>query len=105
MISGAAGIGLSVNNTGGGILTLSGANTYSGGTILTPLATSWRPAAARSYAGGYMTSGPFGTGPLTLDGGTLQASGSRTVSNAVAADRPVPLWAAAPPITSPSPAI
>ena len=84
VISGAAGAALQVNNTGGGTLTLSGANTYSGGTVL--YASSNAVAAGSSSVlkpDGTMASGPFGTGTLTLDGGTLAASGSRTVSNAV----------------------
>jgi fibronectin-binding autotransporter adhesin len=72
VISGAPGSGLSVSNTGPATLTLTGANTYSGGTTL--------------HAPGILAAGnnaAFGPGPLTIYGGILQASGSRTVSNAV----------------------
>ncbi len=62
--------GLSINNTGGGTLTLSGVNTYAGGTTLT----------AGTLAAG--NDSALGTGTLTLNGGTLQASGAaRTLAN------------------------
>ena len=76
VISGASGIGLYISNNSPDILTLSGANTYTGGTTL----SSGRLAAGSSSGAGF---GPFGTGTLTINGGILQASGSRTVSNAV----------------------
>ena len=64
--------GLSINNIGGGTVTLSGANPYTGGTTLT--------------AGTLITGNDsaLGTGGLTLNGGTLQAggTGARTLANA-----------------------
>jgi autotransporter-associated beta strand protein len=70
VISGAG--GFNINNTGGGSLTLSGANTYSGGTTLT----------AGTVAVG--NNSALGTGGLTMGGGTLQAggTGARTLANA-----------------------
>jgi fibronectin-binding autotransporter adhesin len=55
--------GLSINNAGGATLTLSGANTYDGGTTL----NTGTLAAGNNSA--------FGTGGLTINGGTLVASG------------------------------
>lgn len=58
--------------TGAGTLTLTGANTYSGGTTLT----------AGTLLAGHDTA--LGTGTLTLNGGTLGATGgARTLANAV----------------------
>lgn len=77
---GSGGGNLKVNMSGTGIWTLSGANTYSGGTTL-----SSGTLALGSDSVGAVTSGPVGTGTLTLTGGTLQASGGdRSISNAVA---------------------
>jgi outer membrane autotransporter protein len=75
VISGNAGVGLNINNTGGGLVTLSGANTYTGNTTLT---------AGTLVAG---IDNPFGTAATTLrleNGVTLAASGAaRTVDNAL----------------------
>jgi|GEM_PF-1318238 len=66
-----SGVGGSLQKVGTGTFTLSGANTYSGGTTLT--------------AGNLVTShdSALGTGALTLGGGTLQAGGAspRTLAN------------------------
>ncbi len=61
-----------LNKTGTAALTLSGANTFSGGTVLTAGTLNLGNAAAA------------GTGTLTLNGGTITASGAaRTLSNPV----------------------
>ena len=65
-ISGTGGI-----SQDGGTLILTGANTYTGGTYL-----------QRRHPGGRQQLSAFGTGPLTLIGGTLAASGAaRTLAN------------------------
>ncbi len=67
---------------GAGILTLSGANTYSGGTTLSAGSLVFGSSTVGSP--GSITSGPLGTGKLTINGGTIAASGVvRTVANAV----------------------
>lgn len=72
-----------LTKVGVGIVTMNNANTYSGGTILSAgtlqLATN-----GVVSAGGTRTSGPLGTGLLTLgDGVTLRSSGTtaRTIQN------------------------
>ncbi|MEW6386615.1 MAG: autotransporter-associated beta strand repeat-containing protein [Thermodesulfobacteriota bacterium] len=60
----------SINKAGADALTLSGANTYSNTTL-----SAGTLVAANDLA--------FGVGTLTIDGGTLQASGTRTLSNSV----------------------
>ncbi|MBU8546821.1 MULTISPECIES: autotransporter-associated beta strand repeat-containing protein [Roseomonadaceae] len=57
---------------GSGVLTLTGANTYSGGTALR--------AGTIEIANG----GALGTGTLTFDGGALRATGTDTLANAIA---------------------
>jgi autotransporter-associated beta strand protein len=67
---------------GAGILTLSGANTYSDGTTLSAGSLVFGSSTVGSP--GSVTSGPVGTGKLTINGGTIAASGDvRTVANAV----------------------
>jgi fibronectin-binding autotransporter adhesin len=66
--------------TGTGTTTVSGASTYSGGTTL----SEGMLLVGADTTGGPPTSGPVGTGALTLSGGTLAASGaSRTLSNPI----------------------
>ena len=69
------GIG-NLSKAGTGTLTLSGANTYGLGTFL----GGGTLAAGSSSGAGF---GPFGTGTLNITSGTLQASGTQTVSNPV----------------------
>jgi autotransporter-associated beta strand protein len=67
---------------GAGILHLSGANTYSGGTTLSAGSLVFGSSTVGSP--GSVTSGPLGTGKLTINGGTIAASGVvRTLANAV----------------------
>ena len=75
---------LAVTKSGTGTWTLSGANTYSGGTSLT--AGSLLLASNGVVgAGGSITSGPVGTGTLTITGGTLSSdsTAARTIQNSL----------------------
>ena len=72
--NGAIGGGTSLIKESAGMLTIAmPGNTYSGGTTL------WRGilqiAADSTVSGGSVASGPLGTGPLALSGGTLQDDG------------------------------
>jgi autotransporter-associated beta strand protein len=69
IVSGAAAAGLT--KAGAGELALSAANTYAGGTILM--------AGTLTLA----NNGALGSGALTLDGGTLQASADTTITNSL----------------------
>ena len=71
-----------VAQIGSGTLSLSAANTYSGGTTLTAGIVQVR--ASSTGAPGAVTSGPLGTGVVTFDGGTLQAGGAYTIANTAA---------------------
>jgi autotransporter-associated beta strand protein len=78
-----SGSGQSITKTGGGVLTLSGANTYSGGTTLN--AGTLQLGASST---GSVTNGPVGTGTLTLNGGTLSSDvgdfiTTRSIANAI----------------------
>jgi autotransporter-associated beta strand protein len=66
-----------LEKTGAGTLALSGANTYSGGTILTD-------GILRLDAGTDSNGvSPLGTGTVTFNGGTLQAGGDYTYANSL----------------------
>ena len=68
----------SLVKSGSGTLTLSGANTYSGGT--TNSSGSIVLGASSTGSGNSVTSGPLGTGKVTLSGGTLQMN-AQTLGN------------------------
>jgi fibronectin-binding autotransporter adhesin len=69
----------SFTKTGNGILILSNANTYSGGTIVSAGILQ----AGRDSSGSPVTSGPFGTGLITVDsGGAIDLYG-KTIGNAL----------------------
>lgn len=70
-----------MSGNGNGTLLLSGANTFTGGTRL----VSGRLSLGVNTAGS-ITSGPVGTGTLTLAGGTLTSSGTRTLANPIVTD-------------------
>jgi len=75
-----------VEKTGSGTLVLAGANTYSGGTVLSE--GTLRVGANTVFnTAGDISSGiansALGTGTLTFDGGTLQAGGDYKVANAM----------------------
>ncbi|HEY1201618.1 MAG TPA: LamG-like jellyroll fold domain-containing protein, partial [Niastella sp.] len=82
----------SLRKTGGGILTLSGNNTYSGGTTIAGSIGSWPPSYGIAVSGNgtgtpsNATSGPLGTGKITFNGGGLWAvGGDVTIYNDVEA--------------------
>jgi autotransporter-associated beta strand protein len=69
-----------LTKAGIGNLTLSAANTYSGGTFLNAGTVSLGVDTVSS--GGVITSGPFGTGAVTVNAAsTMTASGSRAIEN------------------------
>lgn len=67
---------------GTGYLFLSGKNTYSGGTIINGNGTNWPPTCSVVISGAgtgtpsVPTSGPLGTGVITMNGGDIYSSGS-----------------------------
>lgn len=70
-----------VTKNGGGILTMSGSNTFTGGMELSEGTLRINVNEAVS---GNVTSGAVGTGAFTIKGGTIEAAGSnRTVSNRI----------------------
>ncbi|MBE7190285.1 autotransporter-associated beta strand repeat-containing protein, partial [Jatrophihabitans endophyticus] len=71
---------LGLIKTGAGTLTLTGANTYTGGTTLT--AGTLSVGVDTVGAPGAITSSAIGTGTLTFTGGTLRAGGAYTLANA-----------------------
>jgi fibronectin-binding autotransporter adhesin len=71
-----------LTQAGSGVLFLNAQNTYSGGTFLN--AGTLEVAVDSTPTSGTVTSGPIGTGTLTINGGILTArSGNRTIANAV----------------------
>src|SRR5262249_21229106 len=71
---------LDLTKAGTGNLTLSAANTYSGGTILNAGTVSL--GADTVSSGGVITSGPFGPGAVTVNAAsTMTASGARAIEN------------------------
>jgi autotransporter-associated beta strand protein len=70
----------SLNVAGAGVLNLTGANTYSGGTTLS--SGTLRVGVDTVGSVGAITSSAVGTGLLTFSGGTLQAGGDYTIDNA-----------------------
>ncbi|MEK8050518.1 autotransporter-associated beta strand repeat-containing protein [Ideonella sp. DXS22W] len=69
----------SLVQSGSGSLTLGGASSYSGGT--TVRAGTLVAGAASTGAGGAVTSGPFGTGQVSVEGGALVDLAGRQVDN------------------------
>jgi len=69
----------SITQAGAGNLTLNAQNTYSGGTTI----SSGTLTVAASTTGS-ITSGPLGTGTVTLGGGTLSLNGGLTIANNMA---------------------
>jgi fibronectin-binding autotransporter adhesin len=67
------------DSVGAGSVTLAGANTYSGGTVLM---STLKVGTDTIGTPGSITSSALGTGILTFDGGTLQAGGAFTIANA-----------------------
>lgn len=75
--------GAGIIKTGAGTLGTGGNNTFSGGATLS--AGTWRTQLSSAASGGAITSGPFGTGTLTLLNGTLRSASTsaRTYHNSV----------------------
>lgn len=68
--------GATATGTPTNVLRLAGANTYSGGFTLEGGILDLGNSAAFVASSGNVTSGPFGTGPLTIKGGTLTGGSS-----------------------------
>ena len=75
--------GAGIIKTGAGTLGTGGNNTFSGGSTLS--AGTWRTQLSSAASGGAITSGPFGTGTLTLLNGTVRSAttSARTYHNSV----------------------
>jgi len=78
----------SLLKTGGSMLFISGTNTYTGGTTINGNSGGWPPKNGIGIAGtgtgtqSVPTSGPLGTGKITLNGGTLYSEwGNATIYN------------------------
>lgn len=73
----------SATKVGAGVVALSGANTYAGGTIVS--AGTLQLAGGNVGTVGAITSSPIGTGPLTLSGGAFSSDSStaRTLLNPI----------------------
>jgi autotransporter-associated beta strand protein len=78
----------SLLKTGGSLLFISGANTYSGGTTINGNSGGWPPKNGIGIAGigtgtqSVPTAGPLGTGKITLNGGSLYSEwGDATIYN------------------------
>ncbi len=69
--------GATATGTPANTLRLAGANTFSGGFTLESGIMDLGNSAAFIASSGNITSGPFGTGPLTIRGGTLSALSTR----------------------------
>jgi len=80
-----SGSGFGLTKAGTGALILSGANTFSGGVTIN--AGTLTIGASSTPTSGAVTSGPLGTGTLTLGGGALSFNGASTltVANAITA--------------------
>jgi fibronectin-binding autotransporter adhesin len=80
-IVGETGGSWALTKAGTGVLTLTNANTYSGGTTLS--AGTLALGSSSTVSGGVITSGPVGTGTLALNGGTLRSNNTtaRTLQN------------------------
>ncbi|MFO0189809.1 MAG: beta strand repeat-containing protein [Planctomycetia bacterium] len=74
-LSGTGAVTLAAGSSAGALFLFSGANSYSGGTIL-------KPGASVAYT---VVGNGFGTGLLTIEGGSLRSTsgGERTISNTV----------------------
>jgi fibronectin-binding autotransporter adhesin len=87
IVSGSGKITRSANaaNSSAGIITFSGANTFSGGFAQTASLNTTRLGSASTVAGGVVTAGPLGTGTVTLNAGTLSSNDgtARTLHNNV----------------------
>jgi autotransporter-associated beta strand protein len=68
-----------VTKSGSGVLTLSGANTYTGGTTVN--AGTLQAGASSTPTSGTVTSGPFGTGRVTVNAGATLDLNGKTIAN------------------------
>jgi autotransporter-associated beta strand protein len=83
-VAGDSGGSLTLGKSGGGTLTLSGANTYSGGTNLTDGTIT--VGASSVVTGNTITSSPLGTGTLAMSAGTalsFSTGSNYTIANAI----------------------
>jgi fibronectin-binding autotransporter adhesin len=92
--SGANSPAIEVNSNTGGVFTFNGNGTYNGTTTLT---NGTIVVAANSVGGAPPTSGPFGTGTVFLNGGTVRATSTQSFANNVVIGGAVRLDAAGNP--------